>query len=109
MASADHLYEKYVASVRDGFIPFEQSARHLALANDLPLDPLETALDEAYRRLLGLYIDEIQQGRTSFAEAAYDVANKRNYCTDAITQALSSAAKLSSSRPSTVVPRSATR
>jgi hypothetical protein len=97
MAAAKELYAEYIASIRDGFIPFEMSARHLAAANHLPLDPLEIALDEAYSRLLNLYIDEIQHGRLSFAEPAYEIAKRRKYSTDGIKRALVCAARASTS------------
>jgi len=93
MATVTDVYAEYIALIRDGFIPFEEKARELAAANGLPLDPLEAALDEAYSRLFIDYINEVEQGRTSFAQRAYKLAKERNFPTVDIDNALSYAAR----------------
>ena len=93
MLSAQDLYEEYLTLIREGCTPFEANARDFAKVNKLPLHPLEAALKEAYARLMRLYIAEIEQGRTSYAESAYEIARKQNLSTEKVDAALRCAAK----------------
>ena len=97
MTSPKDLYAEYVALIRDGFTPLEATARQLAEKNNLPLQPLNRALDQAYSRLLILYINEVEEGRTFFAEPAYEIARRRNFSVADIDDALAYAARSSSS------------
>lgn len=90
--SAKELYNGYIDLIRAGCVPFEAKAREIAKTHKLPLAPLESALSEAYARVMKIYLTEIERGRTSYAEKAYELAKEHDFPREPIENALRYAA-----------------
>jgi hypothetical protein len=95
MSDAEKIYAEYIELIQNGFTPLEATARRFAEANDLSLEPLEEATERAFLTLMSVYVQEIENGRVSFANSAYAIAKERNYSTELLDSALASASRSS--------------
>jgi hypothetical protein len=74
MITPAEQYDDLVELVREGYLPLEAEARSLARDHGLSSQPLDSALQDAYRTLFSAYINEVAHGHTAFAPRAYQIA-----------------------------------